>query len=289
MLLFFIAVSAWTSAADAVQSAPSPVLVELFTSEGCSSCPPADALLQRLDASQAVPGAEVIVLSEHVDYWNHDGWVDPYSSRVFTDRQNAYADRFGLATPYTPEMVVDGTTQFVGSDMRKASLAIEKARALPKVAIKLSGLSLENGVLRGHVEAGSLPENGGKHEAEVYLVLALNHAESQVQRGENQGRHLTHVAVVTAFHKLGTLEKGKSFSQDVRLNVGHRQDERNLRVIVIVQEPAEGLVLGATLQRLQRTTTATKNPAGLGEQPLTFFATSLLPSQQFSMIRDSIA
>jgi hypothetical protein len=241
-------------AADAPRAnALSPVLIELFTSEGCSSCPPADALLQQLDRSQPVAGAQLIVLSEHVDYWNHIGWTDPYSSRFFSDRQNTYSARFGLQSVYTPQMVVDGTTEFIGSDSNLATRAVQKALAQQKVPVRISGISLDTpNVLLAHVEAGALPESSHAANAEVYLVVALNHAESQVVHGENDGRRLTHVGVVQSLTKIGRLDTSKGYAQDVRVKLDSRTDLTNLRVIAFVQQAGQHQVLGATLEKISR-------------------------------------
>ncbi len=129
-----------------------PVLLELFTSEGCSDCPPADRVLEALDRTQSVAGVEAIVLSEHVDYWNHLGWRDPYSSPQFSARQSAYASKFHLDSVYTPQLVVDGRLQFVGSDGREAKAAIEKERREQKLAIAISHVVRTSDQVTAHVE-----------------------------------------------------------------------------------------------------------------------------------------
>jgi hypothetical protein len=259
VLLLAVAVAmvsfvAWksTGASDLSAHAPTPVLVELFTSEGCSSCPPADALLQQLDQSQ-IPGAQLIVLSEHVDYWDHDGWKDPHSSHSLTDRQSVYADHFRLKTVYTPQIVVDGAAEFLGSNGPAAKQAIEKARDLEKLPVRISAISVENpGGLQAHVEADGLPESSRDRKAEMYVVVALNHAESQVAAGENKGRRISHVAVVQSLTKVGSVEKGKNFAKDVRIKLDSGTDPANLRLIAFVQEPGQGRVLGAALQRVEK-------------------------------------
>src|SRR5579864_2119316 len=138
-------------AAD-VSARPTPIMVELFTSEGCSDCPPADTFLRTLDSTQPVPGAQLIVLEEHVDYWDDQGWRDPFSSHAFTVRQGEYVSRMHLASAYTPQMVVDGAYQFVGSDRRSAAKGFENARSIQKIGIRITSLQVDNGTLRAHVE-----------------------------------------------------------------------------------------------------------------------------------------
>lgn len=231
------------------ESARRPVLVELFTSEGCSSCPPADALLERLDRSQSISGAELIVLSEHVDYWNDIGWKDPYSSHEYSERQSAYAAQFGLGTVYTPQMVVDGHFEFVGSDERRAGQAIKEAAESPKAPVRLSLGSSDDKATIVHVEAGPLPAVTGTQSAGVFLAVADNSDQSQVSEGENAGRTLQHVAVLRRLTRIGTVEASAEFSGDINLGLKSK-NHGNLRVVVIVQEPEAGRVLGAGLMRL---------------------------------------
>lgn len=224
-----------------------PVLVELFTSEGCSSCPPADALLRKLDR-QPIAGEEIVVLSEHVDYWNHIGWKDPYSSHFYSERQNAYATRLGLSDVYTPQMIVDGTSQFVGSDQALADKALARALTKPKIAVRVSSVSIAPAnVLRAHLDAGALQESFGVHEAEIYVAVALDHAESQVSRGENAGHTLAHTAVVRSIVKVGHLRQGQTFAQDIQVKLDPGVDTHNLRLIAFVQEPGQGRVIGVAM------------------------------------------
>jgi hypothetical protein len=223
-----------------------PVLVELFTSEGCSSCPPADRFLEKLDR-QPIPGAEMIVLSEHVDYWNHIGWKDPYSAHSYSERQSAYSRRFGLDSVYTPQMIVDGASEFVGSNTRIADSAFAKALATPKIPVRLSLISARPQGLLAHLDAGVLEPSFGTREAEVYIALALNRAESQVSSGENAGHRLAHVAVVRQLTKVGVMKQTQGLSKDIQLNLEPASASGNLRLIAFVQEPRQGRVLGAAL------------------------------------------
>lgn len=224
-----------------------PILVELFTSEGCSSCPPADAILQQLDVTQPVHGAQLIVLSEHVTYWDQMGWKDPYSSSAVTDRQAAFASHFGLASSYTPEMVVDGTTEFVGNDSHLVTQAIQKASSSGKVAVHISAISGDaSGKLRAYVESDALPAWVKGPSSDIYLVVALDHAESQVERGENKGHHLAYVAVVQSITKIGTDDKNHNFAKQVEVKIDPRTDLSNVRVIAFLQR-GFGPVLGAAM------------------------------------------
>ena len=243
--------SATSSPASKAEGKPMPVIVELFTSEGCSSCPPADAVLIELEKTQPVPGAEVIALGEHVDYWNRLGWTDPYSSAGFSARQSEYAQAFGRNGVYTPQMIVDGQTEFVGSHMNKAREAISNAALAAKATVQVSlapntAAKKPDGIpLLVRVE--NIPAVSPGDTAEVMLAITENDLHSQVSRGENAGRTLRHIAVVRQLKVLGTVnaaEAGTFHSEPIVTIVnGWKRD--NLRAVIFVQERASRRVLGA--------------------------------------------
>lgn len=225
----------------------SPVLVELFTSEGCSSCPPADELLRKLDASQPVAGAEIIALSEHVDYWDDIGWKDPFSARANSERQDRYSAQLGSGV-YTPQMVVDGVFEFVGSDARSAVQAVGKAAAAQKIAVSLNAVQGQGGKVSVQVQAGPLPASSGASSANVVLAIADDTDVSSVARGENSGRTLSHVAVLRQWKTVGTVDKTKGFSQTVQTDLPASGAKKS-RIIVIVQEGHEGKIVGLASTR----------------------------------------
>ena len=238
---------AHASAANTTGPDAHPVLIELFTSEGCSSCPPADALLEKLDDRQPVPGAQLIVLSEHVDYWDHDGWKDPNSSALLTERQSSYEHALGASTPYTPQLIVDGTSEMHIDNAQQIESTLRKAATTEKIATRIASISLDAdpSVLRAHVEVDAVSDHG----ADVFAAVALDRVESQVLHGENGGRHLTHVAVVQQLTKIGKVSKGKGFSQDIQLKLKPGTDPKNLRLVVFVQQPGPGKLLGASMRK----------------------------------------
>jgi hypothetical protein len=242
------------AARQASSAGTTPVLVELFTSEGCSSCPTADALLARLQRSQPIPDAEVLALEEHVDYWDSLGWRDRFSSQQFSARQSAYIDRLRLSSEYTPQMIVDGTDQFAGNDVVHALRAIAQAAGTPKLALSLSQLSVDGNRIAGQVRvprpAASRRKSAPVPHADVYAALVQSVASTQVLTGENGGQTLHHVSVVREMQRIGSLAQAAStrlkFSLDAPSDAASAEPGVALRVVVFVQRAGQGAVLGAT-------------------------------------------
>ena len=210
-----------------------PVLVELFTSEGCSSCPPADALLSQLARTQPVRGADVIVLEEHVDYWDRLGWKDPFSSEAATERQTDYGAAFGGEQIYTPQMVVDGHAEFVGSSDGDALRAIRAASQAQKPAVRLSWQN--DDALSVHVE--SLPNAHAGDTPELFVAITENMLRSDVKHGENAGRSLDHDGVVRQLLPLGKIAApAQEHSSTAMLHLSQEWNRKNLNAVVFVQE-----------------------------------------------------
>ncbi len=232
--------TAQSTAPTASDAVASPIaVVELFTSEGCSSCPPADELLSALAAESRRDGRPVHLLAFHVDYWDRLGWKDPYADAAFTHRQQKYADHFASRGTYTPQMVVNGTTDFVGSNRAKASRAIDEALKRKSTAsVKLTGLTRAAGTATVNYSVIPTPPNAVIHIALVERELVTN-----VRNGENAGRSLRHDNVVRHFQTIALADAGQGTAL-VKLPPSLRAEHSS--VIAYVQHTEDRSVLGAT-------------------------------------------
>lgn len=221
-----------------------PVLVELFTSEGCSDCPPADDLLARLDREQPIRGVQVIALSEHVTYWNHQGWRDPYSSLSMDQRQNQYEQQFRLDSSYTPQAVIDGTQQMVGSDTKHLVRAVMSEAAHPTQPLAITQATLENGYVR------FVLRTPGSRSYRLFAAVAQDVTHAEVTRGENAGRTLHHVAVARHIKQFGS---NFGDGRELRVSTGNldrQQGAGAVRLVVFLENPRTGRVVGAAEQGL---------------------------------------
>ncbi|WP_263377673.1 DUF1223 domain-containing protein [Granulicella paludicola] len=227
---------------------PTPVLVELFTSEGCSSCPPADALLAKLDGTVLASGQQVIAVEEHVAYWDQLGWKDPFSSQFFSDRQNTYGENSGVDEIYTPQVVVNGVQGVLGSDSDAVQKAIQtQGKPLP-LAVKVLSYA-PNGMSLSVVfsASGEVPKGG----AEVLAMLVDDHDSTQVQRGENAGRTLAHVSVVRSVGKGMVLRDGEQTLVKIPVSQALRaQPESGRRLVLVVQQRGQGRVIGLASEEI---------------------------------------
>jgi hypothetical protein len=239
-LILALAVIALThlycAGAPQLASAHRTVVVELFTAEGCSSCPPADELLGRLSKQTFPDGLEVIPLGLHVDYWNAQGWRDRFSSADYTERQERYAQRFHLPDVYTPQMVIEGSVAVTGNDVPAVLHAVSEAAQRPQLTEVQ--LSTSEGGLKVTVKSGQ------SNAATVMLALTEDNVTSKVNAGENSGRELHHSAVVRKLQTLGRLREG-NFETAVRLSIAKDWKREDMRVVVFVQDSSRGEISGA--------------------------------------------
>jgi hypothetical protein len=240
-LAIFLSAAIYLSVVFAKPSAPAgphkAVVVELFTSEGCSSCPPADELLGHLRQDLATRNIQVIPLGFHVDYWNSLGWKDRFSSSDFSQRQELYARSLHVDGPYTPQMVVDGELEFVGNSAGQAQRAISQASVEPELAmVNLSAAGADQLT----VQVKAVSAGGGN----VMLAITEDNLTTKVGSGENGGRTLHHAAVVRELRQLGQIHNG-GFEANVPVKVEKDWKREDLHAVVFVQQGSSGKIQGA--------------------------------------------
>jgi hypothetical protein len=255
-LIFVATMIAPLRAADSVHT---PVLLELFTSEGCSSCPPADRLLEMLDRTQPIGGVDIIVLSEHVDYWNSLGWRDPFSSTALTERQSNYASKLHLASVYTPQLIVDGRSELVGSDAVKVKEVVEKVARTEKAPLQIQALEAQAKKSRVRISLQHWPA-GESGRASLFLAIASNQMQSRVSAGENAGKQLTHVAVVRSLQSLGDIEVGTPMNREITIPVNPAERD-SVRIVAFIQDTKSEQVLAVAQLRSGQADLAIQSPS----------------------------
>jgi hypothetical protein len=224
------------------------VLAELFTSEGCSSCPPADEILSRLVQQQPVTGVTVLGLSEHVDYWNRLGWVDPFSSASFSKRQSEYAARvFRSRDVFTPQLVIDGSQEEVGSDAKGVYRKIAQAAQVPKAVVNVvAGLPSATTALQIRIKVDVPPDIIVREASDVVIAIAEDNLASDVRHGENGGKLLKHSCVVRRLLTAGTLmPQTRGWSGTTSVAIAPEWKSADLKVIGFLQEQQSRRIMGA--------------------------------------------
>src|SRR3954453_10827675 len=227
------------------------VIVELFTSEGCSDCPPADTVLARLVADQPSSSAEVITLGEHVDYWDQLGWKDRFSSAALTNRQQTYGSHFNLDSVYTPQIVVDGRAQIVGSDAAAAIRAIERAAAAEHASDTLRIDAESDRAIAVTVNVAGVQRPGRGDRADVQVAITEDAVVTEVKRGENHGRPLTHAAVVRSMTTIGQVAADGGATAHAAIPLGPEGGRDRLKTVAFVQEQRGRAILGSAVASVQ--------------------------------------
>jgi len=227
--------------------APVPVVAELFTSEGCSSCPPADALLMRLLAEQPVEGVEVIGVSEHVDYWNGLGWRDPFSSSRFSERQREYARARSWSSIYTPQMVVDGRLQALGSNPTGVRQALLEAAKAPHASVAVSATRSEDGRFASvRISVRDLPDGARSGGIRLVLAIVQDGLATDVTRGENARKYLRHDAVARVLDSVAVLDHDAVDGElATELALDSEWARGHLRLVAFLQDDVTRHIVGA--------------------------------------------
>jgi hypothetical protein len=197
----------------------------------------------KLEQDQPVAGAEIIILEEHVDYWEGLGWHDRFSSHQFTARQNVYGTRFHLDSVYTPQMVVDGSEQFVGNDATKARQTIAHSTQPPKIDLRLSAISVDHGHVSGTVSIAT--NSASSPRSDLFAALVDPQAETNVRGGENGGRTLHHAGVVRSLVRIGSVQDLAGGPLKFTFTAPSDAAPGKERVVVFAQKSGQGAVIGA--------------------------------------------